>query len=54
MVDYIEYLIKDGIYFFGNNVKIIAAYLVSNGCKVHMGKRRQKTLENYKRKGDMT
>ena len=48
MIDYVEYLLKSGIYCFGNNLHLIAAHLVNSGCRIHMSQRKLKYLNKYK------
>ena len=46
MINYIEHLIKSGIYCYGSNIHMIATHLVSSGCRIHLGNKRKKQLNN--------
>ena len=46
MIEYLDKLIEKAIYCHGVNSKMIASYLVSNGCRVYMGSRRRKYLKS--------
>lgn len=50
MIDYIELLIKNAIYCYGtntlNSLHLIASHLVSNGCRINIGKRRRQLLKD--------
>lgn len=48
MVQYIEHLLKSGIYCYGVKMPFsingIARHLVASGCRIHIGPRRRKWL----------
>ena len=50
MIEYIDHLLKTGIYCYGNNTKFIASHLVSNGCRVYIGSRRKKIINKINKK----
>ena len=49
MVQCVDKLIKQGIYNFGiNNTKLIASYLISHGCRIYIGSRKRKFINEVK------
>ena len=44
MIEYVEYLLKHAIYCHGLDIKMLAAHLIGNGCRIYVGPKRLKRM----------